>query len=425
MDIPAVSMRVFSGGAGFGKTFHVMQALEEYLQVNPLKDGQKVLALTYMHGSRRRLHGRLEENKGLAGRFECVVLDGLAGRVVLRWQALLLKMGRSVPAVGDFNNMCEAAALLLRDEVVCRWMAATYPVLILDEAQDLDISRLAIIQALSVYINVIAAADEFQCLDDKLRPNKAFEWLESATEVEWLTKLQRTKSGELLGAAAAIRNGVAPVSGKEFRILLAPRTRTAGSFLANQLAWYGRAKTTAIITTAVRGFATSVCTWVAENKADKTGTGPFFIPWEVSESKAAEVYLGALKLPAAAGAQAFIEYIKAAGDDRTLKDVCDWFDIQRRALGVTEFQKDVVIEVIERSFSSRRHASPKGRSRVALTVHGAKNREFDNVVVLWSAATVGDADHQRRLLYNAVTRARERCLVLVHLPQAMRSPPFA
>lgn len=418
-------MRVFSGGAGFGKTFHLMQALEEHLQKNPLGDGQKVLALTYMHGSRRRLHGRLEENKDLAGRFECVVLDSIAGRVVHRWQALLSQKGFEVPGAGEFNKICDAAALLLRDEIVCRWMAATYPILILDEAQDLDISRLAIVQALSVYINVIAAADEFQCLDDELRPNKAFEWLDSTAKIEWLTKPQRTKSGELLGAAAAIRNGEAPVSGKEFRILIAPRTRTAGSFLANQLAWYGRGKSTAIITTAVRGFATSVCTWVAENKADKTGMGPFIIPWEVSEAKAAGVYLAELKLPDIAGAHAFLKPIKAAGDDRTVNDVRDWFDIQRRALGVTEFKKDVVIEVIERSFSNRRHASPKGRARVALTVHGAKNREFDNVVVLWSAATVGDADHQRRLLYNAVTRARERCLVLVHLPRAMKSPPFA
>jgi hypothetical protein len=168
-----------------------MKALAEYLQATPLADGQKVLALTYMHGSRRRLQGQLESINGLAGRFECVVLDSIARRIVLRWQALLAQKGFEVPVVGDFNRICDAASLLLQEEIVGRWMAATYPVLILDEAQDLDGSRLGIIQGLSASINVIAAADEFQCLDDKLRPNIAFEWLEKSTKVEWLTTCSR------------------------------------------------------------------------------------------------------------------------------------------------------------------------------------------------------------------------------------------
>ncbi|TWR52141.1 hypothetical protein FIV41_26660 [Pseudomonas marginalis] len=61
----------------------------------------------------------------------------------------------------------------------------------------------------------------------------------------------------------------------------------------------------------------------------------------------------------------------------------------------------------------------------ALTVHGAKNREFDLVIVLWPAAIRGNDEQQRRLLYNAITRAKQQCLVLVQLPRAMTLPPFS
>lgn len=60
-----------------------------------------------------------------------------------------------------------------------------------------------------------------------------------------------------------------------------------------------------------------------------------------------------------------------------------------------------------------------------MTVHGAKNREFENVILLWPAAVVGSDDQKRRLLYNAVTRAKVRCLVLVQASAQLVQPPFA
>lgn len=59
-----------------------------------------------------------------------------------------------------------------------------------------------------------------------------------------------------------------------------------------------------------------------------------------------------------------------------------------------------------------------------MTVHGAKNREFDNVIVLWPAAVTGSDDWKRRLLYNAITRAKMRCLVLVQAKSSLARAPF-
>lgn len=46
-------------------------------------------------------------------------------------------------------------------------------------------------------------------------------------------------------------------------------------------------------------------------------------------------------------------------------------------------------------------------------MHGAKNREFDNVFVLWGYKLPPNRVQQRKLLYNAITRAVKNCVVLV------------
>jgi superfamily I DNA/RNA helicase len=48
-----------------------------------------------------------------------------------------------------------------------------------------------------------------------------------------------------------------------------------------------------------------------------------------------------------------------------------------------------------------------------MTIHQAKNREFESVTVLWPLKLGGRLEQKRRLLYNAVTRARGRAVVIV------------
>ena len=104
-----------------------------------------------------------------------------------------------------------------------------------------------------------------------------------------------------------------------------------------------------------------------------------------------------------------------------------WLDIQRRTQGRIEFSKEEIVEAIQQSFSNRKHSNATTqRMPLAMTIHGAKNREFDVVIVLWPASmgVGGNADQKRRLLYNAVTRAKSRCLVLVQAQDALLQPPF-
>jgi superfamily I DNA/RNA helicase len=59
-----------------------------------------------------------------------------------------------------------------------------------------------------------------------------------------------------------------------------------------------------------------------------------------------------------------------------------------------------------------------------MTIHQAKNREFDSVVVLWPYQASGSDERLRRLLYNAVTRAKKRVLVVVQNPDRLGKAPF-
>jgi superfamily I DNA/RNA helicase len=57
--------------------------------------------------------------------------------------------------------------------------------------------------------------------------------------------------------------------------------------------------------------------------------------------------------------------------------------------------------------------------RVMTTIHSAKNQEWQNVVVLWSKAHFKAGtpiELKRRLLYNAVTRARLNCVIIADGP---------
>ena len=79
-------VRAVEGAAGCGKTYRLMEMLAETLAAHPLAEGQRVLALTFMHGARRRLSDRLRTVDGLSRRVECCTVDGFAWRIYRRWR---------------------------------------------------------------------------------------------------------------------------------------------------------------------------------------------------------------------------------------------------------------------------------------------------------------------------------------------------
>ena len=71
-------LSAYIGAAGCGKTTKLIDRVTQYLQQNSLLDYQKVLALTFMHGTRKRLDNNLLESLKSRKFFEASTIDSLA-----------------------------------------------------------------------------------------------------------------------------------------------------------------------------------------------------------------------------------------------------------------------------------------------------------------------------------------------------------
>ena len=159
-----MTVTAFEGAAGTGKTHSLMDHLDIRIREQPFAPHERVLALTFMHGSRRRLESRLREINGLGGRYRAVTVDSFAWRLIQRWRRLAASLGHSIPPEEQYDDMCALAAALLTRPAVKSWVAVSYPLLLVDEAQDLSAERSAMIAEAATSTHVVLAYDEFQCL---------------------------------------------------------------------------------------------------------------------------------------------------------------------------------------------------------------------------------------------------------------------
>lgn len=420
-----MTVRAVKGGAGCGKTHRLMAMLAETLEAQPLGDGQRVLALTFMHGARRRLSDRLRMVPGLDGRGECATIDGFAWRVARRWRGLASALGLAPVTEEQFNAVCDTAGTLLEQPVVANWVAASFPIILVDEGQDLSPERLRMLSAISQSVELLAAADEFQCLDQALRPNPFVTWLGDACDPEELAQVHRTNRAGLLTAATAIRGGAAPVNGQGFKILTGAGDPLAATMLANAIAWR-QGGDVAVITPAIQGgYAQRAVNRVGQGPIGQQGNGPFSIRWEGTDHDMTGTIVQALDLPDVADAAGTLQALGALPPSGPVRAAIFWARKQVDALGRTEFAREEVERVIARSVTfQRQHGHSQAHDFVAMTVQQAKNREFDGVVVFWPYQVGGDVEQKRRLLYNAVTRAKRWCNVIVQSPNILAAPPF-
>lgn len=102
-----------------------------------------------------------------------------------------------------------------------------------------------------------------------------------------------------------------------------------------------------------------------------------------------------------------------------------WMERLRRTRRQRSFLKaEVVSELRSIIAHQKRGQKDSGTGARAMTIYGAKNREFELVIVLWGFGVHGEPEHQRRLLYNAITRAKERCLILLPSGKLLKTAPF-
>jgi hypothetical protein len=417
----------FEGPAGTGKTYNLLERLGTALNDRPLAAHERVLALTFMHGARRRLDSRLRDIDGLSGRFEATTFDSFAWRLVQRWRRLAASLGHAIPAGEQYDETCALTATLLARPVVRSWVAMSYPMILVDEAQDLSAERSRIVATVAEPCQLLLAFDEFQCLDPALRPMPIGHWLPENCTPTRLTQCRRTNDAELLEGAGAVRDGrTVPKDGRRFKVVPTPgRPNLAATYLANAIAWR-RGGTLAVLTPSrTGGFANSIIDLVRAGPLGRRQNGPFHIEWESSGELESNTLWEKLAVPDVCSVRDALITLAPHSGVSAVKSAQEWIVRQRRVLGIEEITGAQIRRQIDRKLAARRHFGGRAQSQfVAMTIQQAKNREFEHVVVIWPYTIRSDAEQKRRLLYNAITRAQRSCLVLVQGQEPLDAPPF-
>ncbi len=438
----------FEGAAGTGKTYNLVGRAGELVQDGALGEEHKLLALTFMNGARRRLDARLGENPAFHRRFECQTFDVFARTLAARRRSLITPaMQAQADALNQFNGPCALAAGLLEHEPVRQWVARSFPLVLVDEAQDLDEYRMHILQGLSQSCRIVAAADAFQCLHNGRDTAPLMDWLEGAGQTHRLTLVRRTNQQGLLAAALAVREGrdVKTVltaktaqnrttwNGAGFRLVEA----SIGNNNSGLLAWViandinQRQGSVVILTPdanhqVIRAALQTVQTKQQTYKASGVTFGPYPHTWDRHDNEEADALLADIVLPENASCADLRTLLTPLAGHAAIAQAMNRMERLRRAQGQAGFTAEQVTEFVRDSVRNRsRLGFRQQRGNLAMTIQRAKNREFPNVIVLWPHTATGSAEHLRRLLYNGITRAQNNCTVIVLGQNRLNAPPFA
>lgn len=401
------------------------------------------------NGARRRLDARLGENAASAG------------ALIVRPSMCSLDIGRAAPkpdyatffflaqadALSEFDGPCALAASLLEEEAVRKWVARSS--ILVDEAQDLDEHRLRILQGLSQSCRIVAAADAFQCLHDGRDTAPLIGWFEGAGQTHRLTQVQRTNQQGLLAAALAVRDGQdikaaltantynnrTTWNGAGFRLSEVPVKNNNSGLLAwaiaNEIAQ--RQGSVVILTsdgrnTIIRAALNTVQTkqYYPGKKQRRDLRAVYPHTWDRHDNEEASALLADIALPEAASCADLRALLTLLAGHAPFVQALSRIDRLRRAHGQAAFTAAQVTEFVQEAVRNRsRLGFRQHRGHLAMTIQRAKNREFPNVIVLWPHTATGSAEHLRRLLYNAITRAQSHCTVIVLGQNRLDAPPFA
>ena len=423
-----MSVYLIEGPAGTGKTTRLFQKLSLVLEENPLADHQQVLALTKMHGSRRRMDSKLRAISGLQRRYRCCTADSFAWSIVRRWRTLARNKFTVELTEDDYDRVCLLAGDLLAEGIVLDWVNRTFPIVVVDEFQDSKDGQLAMISALSSSVTCIVAADDFQDLGNT-ETNPAVAWAQTNGESETLSDIHRTSALGLLEASRALREGDnIPDNGDGFTVLGARNHNAGASFVSRNLTWWRGCADIAVLTP-VRPFRSpfvrGLIARVKEKPISDPPVGPHRVPWEESQEEEYNRFIEKIGLPNDPNAEVCCNALSLSGVSGPQRGLFHWIEWQRRVAGRTTFTAEEIRREAHRIHQrSRAYRRVMTRGVRAMTIHQAKNREFHSVIVLWPYQVTGTIECKRRLLYNAITRAKNRVLVVVQNPNRLNEPPF-
>lgn len=413
--------RGFEGPAGSGKTHRLMESVAERLAQDAMLPHQKVLALTFMHGSRRRLDEELRLNPLLRGKSVAMTIDSFALQVLTRWRSLAAALGLES---GDFNATCNSCGQLLENPQVARWVARSYPVILVDEAQELAPPRLRIISALAPHASVFVAADEFQCLNEEIDTGPFMEWFQGGNTTQ-LNHIHRTAVAGLLNAGANLRQLVAPTAGPGLTINY--YYKNYAPFRIGAAIHYAQGTCAVLFPPAGRDWAEALAQRLSQGLHSATYNIPpicLILEPHASDEIAAVMAVvgdGDVLTPA----QVAERFAQLENPPRWVSQVTAAAFQSMIRQGKTLWTAPDLRALVDRKAASfRAHTSDRVRGIPLLGIHQAKNRQFDHVVILWPHGVPGSDELKARLLYNGITRARRTCKVFVRGQNLLQQAPF-
>jgi hypothetical protein len=342
--------------------------------------------------------------------------------VICRWRTLARdiepKLDLGVSA--DFTIVSHVAALVTAKGIVSSWLRVRYPIVVVDELQDCKGDHLCLIQTVESRCHVIAAADEFQDLQ-QTGPSAAVEWLHSGVgKKNILSGNRRTKDTTLLQAADRLRASKDCGDILQGALMSALNANVAAAHVARTICWK-KPKDAVILTPTgqdkspfVRDVVARLTSKPIKPKGITKDVGPFRVIWESNVKEDKTVLLKNIGCSAQGIGLAELRRL-CLHDKGALGDVFQWAEKKWRIKGQVQFSDGELTTTVERVLQSRRAFLPTAclGSIRAMTINQAKNREFEGVIILWPFAVGGDLESQRRRLYNALTRAQKWAIVIV------------
>lgn len=418
-------IKLVIGQAGTGKTTWLMQEASKLCPNLINNDHQKLLALTRMHGARRRLNSVLKKYCPDVSK-QIFTIDSFALSILNRFRR---HIGNEKPVIpnskltsvhdtfwgieASFQYIMQNAASLLKSVTLQKIYAASFPLIIVDEFQDCHSSQLDFIKALSAITTVLLAADDFQLLDDSIDGCPSVEWVRlqvklGKAEIIELVEVHRTNSEKILTAASCLRIN------EKAHATTVPVICCPGYGLIAAKIFYkllsSRLRGTSIIICPTKTPLLEKVLGSMENQAIRRGKRPFNWNREISEKMEVELILDDMN-------------VRKVGTDEWIKvpsykysasyQIADNVQRVAKLKGINKIPNEFVQREIERITHDNRAFLTGTGKRTITTIHGAKNREFDNVFILWPYNVPTDFELQRRWLYNAITRSKKMCVILV------------
>lgn len=423
-----MSLVLFSGAAGTGKTTSLFHNSIEYLTENSLRDNQRVLALTKYHGSRKRMDFKFNGKEGLGSPVDCFTIDSFAMNLVNRWRSRVHFTG-AFPEIGDFHAIMNAAGELLEHNEVGEWVARRYPLILVDELQDCKGGEIKFLSGLELHVHCICAADAFQDLSAD-KNNQAISWANSVGDVVLLEQVHRTQVRGLLNAAHAIRDSSALESERKtgFEIISVPKAPLGGAITSWTIkSWSNYGRIAVISPTAKENspFCAGIVEWtstkISKSRKSKATAGPYRLDWEHSDDDSSKTIMETMNIKDNREEEFSCNDLTRIAREIGEKDIYDWLRREQFIRGRNSITSNEAHRKIKEIVRRRRiYGYSRLKGRIALTIYQAKNREFESVIVLWPLRIQPGTDKQRRLLYNAVTRARRQVVVIVEDPKKER-----